>query len=110
MLTIKHFGISVFSHDFFRNLAKESDVFFHQAVRFLRHWISKIKFKNFHKLVVILINFSKREIILLKRKFDSKQPKFFLKHQKINNPNKNSVSFFLKNVSEYKESLRKKDL
>ena len=110
MLTIKSFGIYIFSHDFFKKLAKKSDMFFHKAGKVLRQWVSKIKFKNFHKLIVLVISFSKREIIYLKRKFDSKQPKFFLKSQKPNSTNKNSVSFFLKNVSDYKESMRKKDL
>jgi predicted MPP superfamily phosphohydrolase len=110
MLTIKSFGIYIFSHNFFKKIAKKSDIFFHNFGKVLRYWITKIKFKNFHKLIVLVISFSKREIIYLKRRFDSKQPKFFLKSQKPNSTNKNSVSFFLKNVSEYKESLRKKDL
>lgn len=106
MIVIKTFRIAIFTHDFFVNFIKKSDIFFHKLIHDLKHWISKIKFKNLHKLIVFIVSFSKREIIYFKRKFDSKQPSFFLKPQKLNS----TKSFFLKNVSEYKETLRKKDL
>ena len=107
MLTVKSFGFPILNHEIVFKFAKKSDVFFHITIKVLKYWFFKIKFKNFHRLVVIIVNFVKREIIVLKRKFDSKQPKFFLKPQKNGGPNKNSVSFFLKNVSDYKDTLRK---
>jgi hypothetical protein len=48
-------------------------------------------------------------MIYLKRRFDSKQPKFFLKPEKQKASGKQQVSFFLKNVSEYKESLKSRE-
>jgi hypothetical protein len=109
MLTVKSFGFSILNHEIFIKFVKKSDVFFHISIKVLKYWFCKIKFKNFHRLVVIIVNFIKREMIVLKRKFDSKQPKFFLKPQKNGVPNKDSVSFFLKNVSDYKDTLRKRE-
>jgi hypothetical protein len=89
----------------------KGDDYCHEAVGKTKHFISKIKFKNFHKLAVLIAEFTKREAIYLKRRFDSKQPKFFIKPS--NKPDlhkKSSVSFFLKNVSDYKNSLKNKDL
>jgi hypothetical protein len=89
----------------------QGDEYCNEAVVKTRHTISKIKFKNFQKLAIIIGTWLKQEAIYLKRRFDSKQPKFFLKPS--NKPDlhkKGSVSFFLKNVSDYKESLKKKDL
>ncbi|MFA6226904.1 MAG: hypothetical protein WC631_00245 [Candidatus Paceibacterota bacterium] len=87
------------------------DDYCHELVGKTRHVISKIKFKNFHRLVVLIAEFIKRETIILKRKFDSKQPKFFLKtvSYKPDSSKKGSVSFFLKNVSDYKNSLKSKE-
>ena len=106
MFIIKSLGFSILSHELIFRFIKKSDIFFHNVIGVFKHWLSKIKFKNFHKLAVIVVSFTKREIIYFKRKFDSKQPKFFLKPQKSGAENKNSVSFFLKNVSDYKETLR----
>lgn len=86
------------------------DDYCHEAVGKTRHVLSKIKFKNFHKLSVMIAKWTKAEAIYLKRRFDSQQPKFFLKP--VNKPDlhkKGAVSFFLKNVSDYKNSLKGKE-
>ena len=86
------------------------DEYCHQFLGQTKKVVSKIKFKNFHKAAVKTAEFTKREVIFLKRKFDSKQPKFFLKQS--NKPDihkRGSASFFLKNVSDYKNSLKNKE-
>ena len=107
-LVIKSMKISFFDNIFIKKIRRVGDKRCYDFICVVNYYFSKIKIKNFHKLFIKIINFIKREIVYLKRKFDSKQPKFFLKPQK-NNSGKNSVSFFLKNVSEYRDSLRNKD-
>ena len=107
MLTLKYLGIPVVRHEVISNIVCKNDEKCHELVGASKEIASKIKFENFHKLTVVMASFVKREMIYLKRRFDSQQPKFFLKPQKINTSNKHSVSFFLKNVSDYKDSLRK---
>lgn len=107
-LVIKGVKASFFDHIVIKKIRKVGDKRCYDFICVVNHYVSKIKIKNFHKLSLRIIDFTKKEIVYLKRKFDSKQPKFFLKPQK-NNSGKNSVSFFLKNVSEYRDSLRNKD-
>jgi hypothetical protein len=109
ILTTKYFGISFNRHKFISDVICENDEKCHKLVNKSRRVISKIKFKNFHKLTVLLISFLKKEIIYFKRKFDSKQPAFFLSVQKPNGLNKSS-SFFFKKVSEYKNSINNKKI
>jgi hypothetical protein len=110
MFAIKYFGISFDHHEAISNLVCENDKQCHKIVHHSRNIFSKIKFENFHKLNMMIIDFIKKEMIYLKRRFDSKQPAFFLSPQKPSHIKKNSVSFFIKNVTDYKNSLRKKDL
>jgi hypothetical protein len=110
MLVTKYFGLSLFHHEAISNVVLENEKHFHKIVGKGKHIGSQIHFENLHKLTMKIANFTKQEIIYLKRRFDSKQPKFFLKPQKQNAGGKHSVSFFLKNVSEYKDSLKGTDL
>jgi len=110
MFATKYFGVSFHHHEFISNIVCENDKHCHKIVRKSKHVASKIKFKNFHRLTIIIADFIKREIIFLKRRFDSKQPAFFLSPQKPSNIHKHSVSFFIKKVSEYKDSLHDKNL
>ena len=110
-MTIKTFEVYSDRQHVLSKVICKGDDYCHEVVGKTKHVVSKIKFKNFHKLAVMIAEFTKREAIYLKRRFDSKQPKFFLKPTyKPDSSKKGSVSFFLKNVSEYKNSLRNKDL
>ena len=110
VLVIKFFGFSVVNNKVSSKMLHKSDKYCHDIICVIRYFLSKIKIKNLNKLTLFIVNFVKNETIYLKRRFDSKQPKFFLKPQKSNTNSKSSVSFFLKNVSDYKDSLRNKDL
>lgn len=110
MFAMKYFGISFQHHEAISNLVSENDKHVHKIVHHSKNIFSKIKFKNFHRLTVAVADFIKEETIYLKRRFDSKQPTFFLSSQKPSHINKNSVSFFLRKVSEYKDSHQDKGL
>ena len=110
MILMRYFNVPLHRHEVISNIVCENDKNCKKIVHHSRRVFSKIKFKNFHKLSIMIAEFIKRESIYLKRRFDSKQPSFFLSPQKPNFQNKNSVSFFIKNVTDYKNSLRKKDL
>lgn len=110
MLTAEYFGVSVVHHEAVADIVSEQEKKIRTIAKTSKHFASKIRFENFHKLVVRIVNFTKREIIYLKRRFDSQQPKFFVQVKKPNEAHKNSVSFFLRSVTEHKNSLKKKDL
>lgn len=107
MLATKYFGISFYKHKFISDVMCENDEKCRKMVSKTRRILTKIKFKNFHKLTVLIISWLKKEIVYLKRRYDSKQPSFFLSVQKPNNFSKNA-SFFFKKVSEYKDSIKDK--
>jgi hypothetical protein len=110
MFAIKYFGISFDHHEVVSNIVCKNDEHCEKIVHHSKNIFSKIKFENFHKLNIRIVGFIKKEMIYLKRRFDSKQPAFFLSPQKPSHIKKNSVSFFIKNVTDYKNSLRQKDL
>ena len=110
MLATKYFGVSFAHHEVISNIVCKNDEHCHKIVNRSKNVFSKIKFKNFHKITIAIADFLKKETIYLKRKFDSKQPAFFLSPQKPSHIHKHSVSFFIKNVTDYKNSLRHKDL
>jgi hypothetical protein len=110
MLGVKYYGITVIQHEALHSAVNKSEKHFRFMMGKGREISSKIHFKNAHKFSLMFANFVKKEAIYLKRRFDSQQPKFFLKPQNHSVAHRNSVSFFLKNVSEYKNSLRNKDL
>ncbi len=110
MMTAEYFDVSPFHHKAIADIVSEQEKKIRTIAKTSRHFASKIRFDNFHKLVVRIVNYIKKEIIYLKRRFDSQQPKFFLQAQKPSDVHKNSVSFFLRSVTEHKNSLKKKDL
>lgn len=69
-------------------------------------WWSHINFKNSKIAFSWLINTIRQAVVVVKRRFDHKQSHFFTKRDTHITRNKSSVSFFLKNVSDYKKSLR----
>ncbi len=110
IITIKYFGMPIFGNTALSDMVSEHEHKIHKIAKGGKNFASKIKYKNFHKLVVMVADFLKKESIALKRRFDSQQPKFFLQVEKPSEKHKNSVSFFLRSVSEHKKSLKKKDL
>ncbi len=105
MFALKYFGISFAHHEVISDIVCKNDEHCHKIVHHSKKAISHIKFKNFHRLTVLVVNFIKKESIYFKKRFDSQQPAFFLSPQKPNQTHRHSVSFFLKKVSEYKDHM-----
>ena len=110
MLGMRYFDPSIMRHRKIVEIVEKNDAQVQKVVGQAREVVSHIHFENLHKLIVWAIKTAKDETIILKRKFDSKQPKFLLKPQKMVDSQKHSVSFFLKHITEHKESLKHKDL
>jgi hypothetical protein len=108
LITTKYFGVSIFQHKAMSHIVGDDGEHIHTIIGTSKRIGAKIRFENLHKLIIRIVKFTKEEVVYLKRRFDSKQPKFFLKQQKPNTDNKYSVSFFLKNISEHKNSLKGK--
>jgi hypothetical protein len=109
LFAVKYYEIQVLRHEALVEMVKKHDEKVHEVVSKGKAVAKKIHFKNAHRLALLTTDFIKKESIALKRKFDSNQPKFFLMPPKPG-PHKGSASFFLKKVSDYKDSLTHKDL
>ena len=82
------------------------DAWIHRSLLQIKFWWSHITFKN-TKLVITFIALKIRKFaVMVKQRFDHKQSYFFTKKENPIHKSKGSVSFFLKNVSDYKKSLR----
>ncbi len=72
----------------------------------IKNFFKHFNFKNIQLIFSwIMVSISKL-IRKIKRRFDHKQSHFFSKRDHLENKNKGAVSFFLKDVSDYKKSLR----
>ena len=81
------------------------DVWLSKVLSEVRYWWGHINIKNAKLIFYWIAGSIKKSIIDMKRRFDHKQSHFFAKREHDNLKNKGSVSFFLKNVSDYKKSL-----
>jgi len=99
-----YYGRKLFLESFF---LKCDQVIFN-ILRQIKYWWSHINFKNSKLIFSWIIVRIKQLVVSIKRHFDHKQSNFFIKKNNENLYNsKGSVSFFLKNVSDYKKSLKK---
>jgi hypothetical protein len=91
---------------FLTRFLKKADNFILQIISNLKTYISHLNFKNIQLIFSwIMVSISKL-IRNIKRRFDHKQSHFFSKRDHLHTQNKGAVSFFLKDVSDYKKSLR----
>ncbi len=90
------------------SFVRKTDIFVHHFFHLIKRQISRISIKGTWKLIYKLSVQTKDWLVNFKKKYDSRQPKFFVKQTKNDITQKGSVSFFLKNVSDYKESIRNK--
>lgn len=72
----------------------------------IRHWWRHVNFKNAKLIFAWTVINTSGLAVSIKRRFDHEQSHFFAKKEHSLPSNKGSVSFFLKNVSDYKKSLR----
>lgn len=91
---------------FLENFFLKCDVWIHNLLLQIKFWWSQINFKNTRAVIVWLVTKSHRLAVAIKRRFDHEQSHFFVKREHDPSKKKGSVSFFLKDVSDYKKSLR----
>jgi len=91
---------------FLENIFLRSDAGLFTAGLKIKYWWSHINFKNIRLIFFWIIVNIRKLVIITKRRFDHQQSHFFVKRDISPSKNKESVSFFLKNVSDYKKSLR----
>jgi len=72
----------------------------------IKFWWSHVSFRNLGKISLWLVTNIKSSIVALKKRFDHEQSHFFSKREPKAPNSKGSVSFFLKDVSDYKRKLR----
>jgi hypothetical protein len=106
ILGVKDFEFRNNRKTFFSSLFSKGDKFVLKfRTKFIRCILS-INFKNIQFVFSWLLDRIKKSIVILKRRFDHKQTHFFTQKDNDIFKNKGSVSFFLKDVSDYKKSLR----
>ncbi len=90
---------------------EKSDVLILRFLLKLKAFVKKINFRNLRLIFIKLMVNIRKEVTIIKRRLDHQQSHFFTKREIDPNKSKNSPSFFLKNVSDYKKTLReeKKD-
>jgi hypothetical protein len=72
----------------------------------IKFWWSHVNFKNTRLIILWIITNTHKLAVAVKRRFDHQQSHFFIKRNLDVSKHKNSPSFFLKDVSDYKKSLR----
>ena len=65
-----------------------------------------MNFRNTRLIFSWIVASIRKTAIVIKRRFDHEQSHFFTKREPKAPKNKSSVSFFLKDVSDYKKKLR----
>ena len=82
------------------------DALIRQCLSKFRLWWNHVNFKNTKLVLSWIILTSKGMVIAIKRHFDHQQSHFFIKRESSGLKHKGSTSFFLKDISDYKKSLR----
>lgn len=101
-------GLEIYYNKVFfsTSFLKKADNFILKIISNIKNYISHLNFRNIQLIFSwIMVNISKL-IKNIKRRFDHKQSHFFSKRDHLHTKNKGAVSFFLKDVSDYKKSLR----
>ncbi|MGB8815930.1 MAG: hypothetical protein WCC74_01670 [Minisyncoccia bacterium] len=108
MISVRAFelsgGYKILEVDFVR----KTDIMVHNFFHLLRKQFSRISIGGIYRFMCGICIWAKDTVIDLKKGFDSRQPKFFIKQTKSDIIQNGSASFFLKKVSEYKDSIRQK--
>ena len=102
----KSFEISYGKKILLENAFIKCDRWIHNLLLKIKYWWSHVNFKNTKRVFVWLATNMRRLLVAVKRRLDHKQSSFFTKREYRAPKNRGSVSFFLKDVSDYKKSLR----
>ncbi len=92
---------------FLANWFARGDDWILKTILKIRYWWSHVNFRNTKRVIFWTITTVHKIMVAVKRRFDHKQSHFFTKREHTNiAKNPSSVSFFLKDVSDYKKRLR----
>jgi len=97
-----YYGRRIFLERQFENF----DGWIHRIIIKIKFWWSHVNFKNTRLIFLWIVGSIHKLAITIKRRFDHEQSHFFTKRNLDVSKHKNSPSFFLKDVSDYKKSLR----
>ena len=106
LFIMKSFEIYHGKKIFLEELFLKCDAWFLKILLRIKFWWSHVNFKNTKLFFSWIINNISQLAISVKRRFDHQQSHFFTKREHDVLKNKGSVSFFLKDVADYKKSLR----
>lgn len=105
-VVMKNIEISRGRKVFLSRLFAKSDEYIFKLLSIIKTAWSHINFKNAGLIFLKIIASIRKVVTTLKRRFDHKQSHFFVKRDHDLSKNKGAVSFFLKDISEHKKSLR----
>ena len=97
-----YYGRKIFLERQFENF----DAWIHKIIIKVKYSWSQVSFKNTKRVVFWAVDNTRKMIISIKKRLDHKQSHFFAKKENDILKNKKQASFFLKDISEYKKSLR----
>lgn len=108
LFVMKNFEISSGRKIFLEDLFLKCDAWIYKILLKLKYWWSHVNFRNTRLIFSWIIASIRKSAIVIKRRFDHKQSHFFTKKEQLPPKSKGPVSFFLKDVSDYKKSLRER--
>ena len=106
LFVMKNYEVNHGKKIFLEDLFLKCDDLISKALTKIFIWWSHVSFKNTKLIFSWIIANIKRLVIAIKRRFDHKQSHFFSRRDHSSSKSKGSTSFFLKDVSDYKKSLR----
>jgi len=89
---------------------KETDEIVSRFWVLVKRFFSHLNIKNTVRLFTLLWKTAKELTWETKKRFDSTQPKFFIQQNQFDPKGKGRVSFFWRNVSDYKKGLKENNL
>ena len=109
------FGFKMFEYKtgrktYISSFGKETDMFVSHSWMLFKKFLVSLSLKNTMRFFSWLWETSGRIIWKLKKRFDSRQPKFFMQQNQFDPKGKGRASFFWRNVSEYKKGLKENHL
>ena len=107
-LTLKNLELSSGQRFFLTGVFAKCDSHILKFLLQIKSWWSHVNFKNTKLIFNWLVTNIKNSVTAFKRRFDHKHSHFFTKRDHYIAKPKGPASFFLKDVSEYKKTLREK--
>ncbi len=109
------FGLKMFEYKtgrktYISSFGKETDTFVSHSWKLFKNFLVSLSFKNTMRFFSWLWKTLSVLTWKLKKRFDSRQPKFFMQQNQFDPKGKGRVSFFWRNVSEYKKGLKENNL